>query len=66
MPKLRIKPANADPYCFIDLFDAERKNESGEMHCIASAILPGEAAEYWKRYLSEKSKEQNESNLHQM
>lgn len=39
MARKIIKRAYDDPHNSIDLFDADRLNEFGEMYCVAPAIL---------------------------
>ncbi len=53
MARKLIKPAYDDPHNSIDLFDADRKNEFGEMYCVRPAILYSQADEYWTDYLKE-------------
>ena len=48
--KQLIKPAHGDPHNSVDLFDANRKNDLGEMFCVAPAILPFEVNRYWQHY----------------
>lgn len=50
MKKL-VLPSRSDPKHSVDLFDADIQNEFGEMLCVAPAILPGQADEYWKNYV---------------
>lgn len=45
-----IKPAFMDPRNSVDLFDADRRNEFGEMFCVAPAILLHEVKEQWELY----------------
>lgn len=54
MARKLIKPAYEDPHNSIDLFDADRKNEFGEMYCISPAILPQQVNAYWIGYLKNK------------
>jgi len=53
MPRKLINPAYEAPENSVDLFDADRKNEFGEMYCVAVAILHSQVGRYWKRYLKE-------------
>ncbi len=46
-----VKPSLSDPEHSVDLFDADRTNESGDMLCVAPAILPEQADEYWNDYV---------------
>jgi hypothetical protein len=53
MKKL-VKPSLYDPvpeHHSVDLFDSDRINEYGDMLCVASAILPVQADQYWNNYL---------------
>lgn len=45
-----IKPSIMDPKRSVDLFDGDAINEFGDMLCIAPAILPEQADEYWRNY----------------
>lgn len=46
-----VKPSVSDPEHSDDLFDADRTNEFGDMLCVAPAILPGQADQYWDNYI---------------
>lgn len=46
-----VLPSASDPRHSVDLFDADLQNEFGDMLCVAPAILPGQADEYWKNYV---------------
>lgn len=46
-----VKPSISDPEHSVDLFDADRTNESGDMLCVAPAILSEQADEYWNDYV---------------
>ena len=46
-----IKPAYDDPHNSVDLFDADRRNDFGEMYCVAPAILYSQVKEEWARYV---------------
>ena len=48
-----VKPAYSDPQNSVDLFDAHRKNDFGEMFCVAPAILYSQVNEYWYNYQTE-------------
>ena len=48
-----VKPAYEDPDNSVDLFDANRTNEFGQMYCVAPAILYRQVDEYWADYLKE-------------
>lgn len=54
MKKL-VKPSVMDTKNSVDLFDADLTNELGDMLCIAPAILPEQADEYWKYYAKKSS-----------
>lgn len=58
MAKMRIKPAKDDPKNSVDLFDTDRRNEWGEIYCVAPCILYFQVAERWQEYLSEINKEE--------
>lgn len=45
-----IRPAYGDPDNSVDLFDADQKNEFGEMYCVAPSILLREVDERWNQY----------------
>ena len=51
-----VKPAYEDRENSVDLFDADRRNEFGEMYCVAPAIIYREVTEYWDRYKCEEEK----------
>lgn len=51
-----VKPAHSDPEHSMDLFDADRKNDSGEMFCVQSGILPSEVDKCWEEYESKEIK----------
>lgn len=46
-----VLPSASDSKHSVDLFDADLTNEFGGMLCIAPAILPGQADQYWKDYV---------------
>lgn len=46
-----VSPCSYDPRFSVSLFDSNRKNQSGEMYCVASGILHCQVDEEWKRYL---------------
>jgi hypothetical protein len=48
-----VKPAYQDPDNSVDLFDIDRKNEFGEMYCVAPAILEREVDQCWKNYVQD-------------
>jgi len=54
MARKLIKPSYADLDNSVDLFDADRKNEFGEMYCVAPSILPQQVNNYWIGYLKNK------------
>ena len=54
MPRKLVKPAHDDPNNSVDLFDADRRNEFGEMYCVAPAILHQQVNNYWIGYLKNK------------
>lgn len=54
-PRKIVKPAYEDPNNSVDLFDASRENDFGEMYCVAPGILYEQIAEEWQRYLSQKT-----------
>lgn len=45
-----VRPAHGDPHNSVDLFDADRKNQWGEMYCVAPAILSSQIESEWARY----------------
>ena len=47
-----VLPSVSDPRHSVDLFDADLQNEFGEMFCVAPAILPGQADEQWRDYVT--------------
>lgn len=51
-----IKPSKSDPENSVDLFDADRENEFGEMFCVNPGILPEDADAYWTYYMNNPSK----------
>lgn len=51
-PKQLTRPAAADPFKSVSLFDANRENEWGEMYCVAPSILQSEVDEHWNAYLA--------------
>ena len=46
-----VLPSVSDSKHSVDLFDADLTNEFGNMLCIAPAILPWQADQYWKDYV---------------
>lgn len=46
-----VKPSLLDTEHYVDLFDADRTNKYGDMLCVAPAILPEQADEYWNNYV---------------
>jgi len=54
-----VKPAFGDPRHSVDLFDADRKNDRGEMYCVAPAILWSRVREEWERYEAEQKGGEN-------
>lgn len=52
-----VKPALCDPDNSVDLFDADRKNELGEMYCIAPAILLCTVRDHWGGYVMNYNKD---------
>lgn len=50
-----IKPAFDDPHNSVDLFDADRVNDFGEMYCVRPAILYSEVKMYWNWYVMEQA-----------
>ena len=46
-----VEPAYMDPTNSVDLFDYNRENDSGEMYCVAAAILPEQVDFYWEEYV---------------
>lgn len=65
-----VKPAHCDPENSVDLFDGDRKNEFGQMYCIAPGITSGEQVRnYWLGYIKgdepmEFSPERNRNGSH--
>lgn len=47
----RVEPAHEDPENSVDLFDAKRRNENGELFCVAAAILPSQIEKEWSNYV---------------
>jgi len=52
-----IKPAYEDPDNSVDLFDADRLNEWGEMYCVAPSILPVQVEQAWDQYAEYRAEE---------
>jgi len=52
-----VKSARVDPKNSVDLFDADRQNEFGEMYCVAPAILPQQVNNYWLGYIKNKGED---------
>lgn len=48
-----ILPAHEDPCHSVDLFDADRRNQWGELYCIRPAVLLAQVEESWQNYLKE-------------
>jgi len=46
-----VLPSASDSKHSVDLFDADMQNEFGGILCVATAILPSQADEYWKSYV---------------
>lgn len=49
--KQLIKPAHDDSSNSVDLFDADRMNDFGDMYCVAPAILRSQVNDHWNRYV---------------
>jgi len=49
--KCIIKPSASDLKNSVDVFDLDKRNKEGGMFCVAAAILPEQAKEYWKEYV---------------
>lgn len=59
-----VKPASCDPKNSVSLFDADRKNEFGEMYCVAPAILQDRVDSYWADYVAHSCAAANAARLH--
>jgi hypothetical protein len=55
-----VKPAFDDPQNSVDLFDGDRRNEFGEMYCVAPAILYCQVNDEWSRYVRQETKGRND------
>lgn len=49
--KCIIKQSNSDPNS-VDIFDLDKRNETGGMFCVAAAILPEQVPEHWIEYVT--------------
>jgi hypothetical protein len=50
MARKVVKTSFMDPQHSVDLYDGDRKNEFGTMHCVAPAILPYQVDSFWEVY----------------
>jgi hypothetical protein len=49
--KKLVRTAKMDPQNSVSLFDRNRRNEFGELYCVACAILRSEVDWYWEQYV---------------
>ena len=46
-----IYPCVYDPTRSVSVFDGDRKNQFGEMYCVADGISPEEVERVWQEYV---------------